>query len=368
MSWPFPEPCTRYSCILQLGREYLLPPEVASIIGDILSFFNGAYIASASLLWDIVVKYGLSPHYAYLMLIQGNSGIGLFYTFLTSRIYIFGAGLTIIALSVYMLASNSLGKGMTLEISLVRYMLALTVSLFSLQICRVILSAAFTAFSVIWYGSGTEWYSLLSVLNYGQQVQGVTGSASSILTFLFLSALFFSIIALMGTLELRQAILIFLMLVLPAFSLFFAFQKTEKYAASMWKMFAELSFLPFFVLVVLEAMSYFQSDFILQLAFLFLSSALPLILMSNSRIFYSSILGSMFQGFSAENVVGKTSGISGAISSLTGGNGALSALSAMTGFRLSNEMKGSGGPYSISESPLDWSKVYASEMSYRRDE
>ncbi|MCL4307631.1 MAG: hypothetical protein M1138_01700 [Candidatus Thermoplasmatota archaeon] len=317
------------------------------------------------MLWNVVVTYGLAPKYAYEMLIEGNTGILQFYGFLTSSIYVYAAGLAIIILSIYMLVSNSLGSPTSPANLMIRYLLALTVSLFSIQICRVILSASFAAFSVVWNGSGTDWYNLTGILDYGSQVQGPAGSASSIITFLFLSALFFSIIALLGTLEIRQAILIFMILVLPLFSIMFAFQKTEKYAVAMWKMFAELSILPFFVLVVLEAMSFFQGDFPLQLALLFLSSALPLILMSNSRIFYSSILGSMFEGISAENVASRVSGFSGAFSAVTKAGDATSALSSLTGFRLSHEMKGLSGPYTSPETPLDWSKVYASELAYR---
>jgi hypothetical protein len=342
--------------------------DVQSIIGGIISFFNGAYIASLSLFWYVAVHYGLDPRFSYVLMENPGSGYEGLYSYLVNSIYIEAGGIFIILFSLYLLVSNALNNPMSPMYGLLRYFIAFCFVFFSADFCRVILEASSIPFSLIWNSQGGNWYSMLSVLNVKGEIISVSAS-NAIVEFFLLSALFISTVSLMGMLELRQAIILFLILTLPVFSLLIGSKRTEKFPQLMWKTFIELSIMPFFVIMVLRLISFFPYDFLLQVGLLFLASAMPLLIMTNSRIFQSSMLNSLFEGTNAENIVDRVASTTSSVFNFAENPGP-GSFGAMMGIRSSNHMKGSAGPvenYRSGSNNIDWHEIYSGEMNFRKD-
>lgn len=342
--------------------------DVQSVIAGIISFFNGAYIVSLSLFWYVAVHYGLDPKYSYVLMENPGSGFNNLYMYLLNSIYVEVGGILIVIFSLYLLVSNSLYNPTSPMYGLLRYFIVFCFVFFSVDFCRLILEASSLPYILVWNSQGGKWYDLLSVLNVKGEITSISAS-NAIVEFFLLSALFISTVSLMGMLELRQAIILFLILTLPVFSLMMGSKRTEKFSHLMWKTFIELSIMPFFVLLVLKLISFFPSDFLLQVGLLFLASAMPILIMSNSRIFQSSMLSSLFEGINAGEVAGKVASVSGSVMNFAENPG-FSSFGTMSGIMNKNHVKGASGPindYRLGANRLDWHEIYSDEMNFRRD-
>lgn len=262
---------------------------VPGALSVVITLINQAYIAVVAAIWYYVVYFGLSPDYSYPLGLEHRSSFTSFYAFLFGNVYISVGALIVLAGSFLLIVNNSMGRIQVPNALIYRILFSLVLSYFSLQICVLIMGFFKSLFLEVWNIGGLNWYSLFSVTNSIGQIRMSYGQDPffSVMEFLLLSAYFVGTGALLALLEVRQALLIFLLLTLPLFSLFTIIRGFEEYALKFWKLFVEINALPFFVLVILFNIHLFPGDFLLQIAFISLACASPYLIVTANSILSS---------------------------------------------------------------------------------
>lgn len=260
--------------------------DISGTLSFIISLINQAYISITAVIWYYVIYYGLNPTYSFPVGIASNEDFLSFYNALFNNVYIALAGLIMVAGSLYLVISNSLGKIQLPSSFLYRAIFSVTVSYFSFDISIMVLKLARIIFLQVWNYGNVDWYSLFSITGSVQQLRlsFSTNPYFEAMEFLFLSIFFSATGALLAVLEVRQALVIFLVLTLPLFSLFFTFRGMDRLAVKFWKLFVEINTLPFFVAVILYTIHIFPNDFLLQAGLLVLAATSPYLLVSASSI------------------------------------------------------------------------------------
>ncbi len=256
-------------------------PGTASFI---ITLIDQAYLSIIAAIWYYVVYYGLAPKYAFPVGIGSNNSFASFYGFLMNSVYVTIAGLLILGGAFAIVASNSLGRIQFPSSFIYRAVFSVTLSFFSLQISFLVMKLFLALFLKVWNYGDMNWYSLFSVSGSVAQIK--TSFAQSpflkVIEFLVLSVLFTGTGALLAVLEIRQAILIFLVLTLPLFSLFFIMRGLDSVAIKFWKLFVEVNALPFFIVIILFNVHIFPNDFPLQAGFITLAATSPYLLVTAS--------------------------------------------------------------------------------------
>jgi len=235
--------------------------------------------------------------------------------------------------------------------------LAVLLPLFTIQVLAVIMYASGSGFSYIWNNAGVNWtggLSYTSSIDSISQASGTAPSFLSIMQFFFLSGYFLATTSLIITLELRQALLIVLSIMLPIFSILFAIPKIDEYARRMWKLFLETAVFPFFTIVAVYFAIESSGNFLLQLAFVVFAASSPFVIVSSFRIFSSSSLLGIASGVSAEETIGRIEGTAAGIASLDVPH----ALGSAAGINPAFTGSGRG---------IDWSEIYGRDLNYRKE-
>lgn len=341
-----------------------------SIIDQLIAIINSAYLALVSLFWYYCVKYGLSPTYAFYIIIDPPSRFLDLYYFILNSTYSTVLELALVAGTVFLIAKNSLGIGSGVLNLLVRFSISFLLAAFSYDIAKIILELTSFVYSYLWNYGHIDWYNIFSSLNSinWAGIQGIGNSQhGTILEFLFLSGYFISTLALLGTLMIREALLFFLILILPIFSVLVIFGSTQELAINMWRFFIEGSVLPIFIMIALIAANIFSGYYLLQLAFLSIASSMPILINGGLKIFNSTSLSTTL----APNYVGRAAKAGVAFGSKIGGAKWQSAADIRnpTNFLFGGSKKGSNGPVKLfanGKTNLDWNKMTESEVNYRK--
>lgn len=272
-------------------------PSLTGMLSGLVSLANAAYISLIGVIWFYIVDYGLSPAYSYPTGISGNYGFMSFYHMLFGSIYLETAGIAVLAASLVFIASNSLGR-IHMPASLAyRTLFGFSLSFFSFRICLLTLHFALIFFMKVWNYDSFNWYSLISVSGTVKQIHGSHDQNPffGVMEFLLLSVYFAATGSILAILEIREAMIIFLMLTLPLFSILFVVRGMENMAIRLWKTFLELTFLPFFMLIILFSIHIFAADFALQIGFMLLAAVSPYLLVTGGSMFGSRAV-SMLSG------------------------------------------------------------------------
>lgn len=332
-------------------------------ISIIISLINTAYLSVIAALWYYSVYFGLAPRYSYPVSISSQHSFIAFYGYLYNSVYTNIAAIIILGGSLLLIATNSFGRAYSSTTFLYRMLFAFSASFFSFQIGILILRLSRVLFLQIWTYPGVNWYSLFSVGSTLEQIRlsGHTDPFFEVMEFLLLSVYFVGTGGLLSVLEIRQAIVIFLLLTLPLFSLLFMVKGLEGYAIKFWKLFIEISFLPFFILIELYGIHLFPANFLLQLAFILIAASSPYLLVTANSVF-SSGLSTMI---SSGDVF--SSPVSTPIKLL---NPARAGIRTAGLGLLGSGSKGESGPVSLSNSRNSRNNVFEEEMmrdfEYRR--
>lgn len=335
---------------------------VTGALSVIISLANQAYISLIAIIWYYVIHFGLSPSYAYPTDIQNNTGFMSFYDALFSRVYVSVGGLIILIASFSLVASNSIGRLQIPSTLLYRIIFALSLSFFSFQICMLILRVFESLFLEMWDYGTVNWLSLFSVTGTVSQLKDSyhTSPYFEVMKFLLLTVYFTGTGALLAVLEIRQALTIFLIITLPLFSLFFVMKGLDDWAVKFWKMFVELSVLPFFVLIILYNVHFFHQDFLLQAAFILLAASSPYLLVTGGSILSSGASGKLSNAGLFNSEISSPIGAAGVVgkhfSSSPGGS--LSSFVSNRRFGKNLPVRGGRG--------LDFSNYENSDLGYRR--
>lgn len=330
----------------------------------IITLINQAYLAIIAAIWYYVVYFGLSPSYSFPVYLQNDGSFIAFFSALYNNIYLTLAGLMLLIGSSVLIASNSLGKIHFPSSLLYRTLFALILSYFSFQISILIMRFFLDLFLQLWNYNSMNWFSLFSVTNSVKQIRMSYSENPffAVMEFLLLSLYFSGTGALLAILELRQALVIFLMLTLPMFSLFFMIKGLDYLAVKFWKLFVEINALPFFILLILFNVHFFPGNFLLQAAFIILAATSPYLIVTSNSILSSGATSLMNPGeFLGTAVANPATSIGRFVGSSRTGN------KPFKGMRLGSEgpatFKGQGpGSYSLSDIAL------SDELRYHRFE
>lgn len=345
-------------------------------MSGLISIVDASYISIISVLWYYCVYYGLNPKYSFLMIPNSGPTYIEFYNSLYNNIFIKVIQIVVLLFSLSIVVANSIGHIVSPVRSTLRFLTALTISVFSFEIARFVIFLSFLPFNFIWTGGHINWYNLFSVTNEVKQIQSsFTGGnpINQLIDFLFLSGYFLSTLMLLSMLEIRQALILFLVIVLPFFSILMSFKSTEKIAVMAWKLLIEISIIPFFVLVVLYLSHLVIANFLLQLAFLSLASILPLLLVSNASIFQANTITSLINGLSLESIGNRIFGFSSGISGILSGSASFSDQADKGHKAISASPKMGTALISLSgksshSSNIVWDRLREKDFEYRKGE
>ncbi len=318
-----------------------------------------AYIAILTPFWYIAMHYGLNPKYSFFQIINGSTAYASIYGLLFHSFYFLLVEFALVGIALSFLIMNSI-FGPTKNFNLaIRVSIAVILPIFTLQLLSVFLDATGTAFDYIWSNAGINWSTgLLYSVNIAGSIQASSGNAYlPIIQFFFLSGYFLSISMLIITLELRQAIMIVLSILLPIISVFIAVPKLDEYTKRLWRLFIEVSVFPFITILAVYFAIAGSTNSPLQLAFLVMAAMSPLVLAGSVRLFTSGSLLGIANAVSVEETVSRASGVAAGLANHDFGGTAASLTGMQRGSYLQREDR----------SGIDWSRIYAKDLDYRKD-
>ncbi|OWP55311.1 MAG: hypothetical protein B2I17_09940 [Thermoplasmatales archaeon B_DKE] len=346
--------------------------DIPKILAVIIYLADEAYIGVIGGFWYFLVKFGLEPSYAFPILTKDSSFMS-FYYFMFNSIYFEIAAFVIVAASIYVLFSSSFGKNSGFGELGIRFSISVIVFMGSLEISQFIVQASYYVYGILWGYGNINWYSLLSVTNISSNISiplSQIGASNALIEFFLLSWLFIATFTLLGMLIIRQAIIIFLTILLPVFSLLLMTKDSSKVAIKLWLLFIESAVLPTFVIILLILVHIFYGDFILQIGFLTLASLVPTLIMSNSMIYRFASFQSAYGEMSAASVLSGAINQVGYAGSALSGNATVPILGNMLSYPIWSKEKGNSGPLRMQGRPsggIDWKSIENEKLKYRRE-
>lgn len=343
---------------------------ILSVLEQLISVINSAYLTLVSLFWYYCVKYGLSPEYAYTMIIDPPGRFLNLYSYILGSVYSAVLEVVLVVATLLLIAKNSVGHYSSFVSSILRYAVSAALVIFSYRIADIILELSRYSYNYLWNYGKIDWYSIFSSLNtisWGSSQVGGLHPQGSLIEFIFLSGYFTSTLMLLLTLMIREALLYFLILVLPVFSVLITFKATQDLAIRLWKLFVETSLLPVFIMLALLSANIFSGYYLLQLAFLALASSMPILLAGGSRIFGASSLSSVFTMGSVGRIAESGASLAGRYAGAE--NLGIHKITAAAALPFGGTGKGSGGPVRTSGNKatnINWTKMMDDETSHRK--
>ncbi|MCL5802193.1 MAG: hypothetical protein ACYCPR_04110 [Thermoplasmataceae archaeon] len=313
--------------------------EAEGLVSAVLTVIDDALSPLISLFWYYAIYYGLSPHYSFgIFKIAGISGL---YNSLLGNIYIPIISLVLVGSSLVYVVRNSILEPNSPGKFVIRLAISVSVGILSYQVSIAVLDISRSIFLVLWNGN-INWYGILININIPAQVSGnLSGNnlGSLLLNLVFYSGYFAVIMALLGMLALRQALILFFIVTLPVFTILSAIPGMEKTAVSFWKFFIGLSVLPFFVLIPIYISTMFPDDFILRLALISLAAMMPVLLFSQSPIFRFSTIASFLSGASLGSTMEYGAATAQGFASIATGVSDINSITGVTALPLMRNIK-----------------------------
>ncbi|MEM0156032.1 MAG: hypothetical protein QW597_05475 [Thermoplasmataceae archaeon] len=346
--------------------------DIPKVLSAVIYLADEAYVGLIGVFWYFLVKFGLQPSYSFPDM-GSNIPLMGFYSFLFNNLYVEFASIAIVFAAMILMFTSYANSGRAYWTIVSRFSVSVILFVGSMEITQFIIGCTSYAFDSVWSYGSINWYSLLSVTNISSNLitpVSQVSASNSLVEFFLLSWLFVATFSLMSMLIVRQAIMIFLSLILPLFSLLFMTDSTSKLPVKLWILYIESSILPFFVMIILVLVHIFYYDFLLQIGFLSLAVLLPTVLMSNSLVYRFSSFQSMYGEMSAGSVLSGIGTQGGYIRAIMSGDSSVSSAGNMLSYPLWNKDKGSSGPLKVkdhSKAGIDWKKIEDEKLKYRRE-
>lgn len=340
------------------------------IITEILLLVDQAYKSLIGILWIALINYGLSPHYAFLIpfttykpyLSLENALINGFY-------FQFAVIVTLVVIMVALI-SNSFLKPKSLTLIFIRVTAAVVLGAVSFYSFSWGLSMLDSTYASVYYGAHLNWSNYL-LFSSGLEHQGDTSilqsSISLIVQFFTLSAYFVSVVSLFTILMLRQALMLFSLLIVPLATVLTSLDIGKRYGKVIWEILIEMSAYPFIVIASLFLAHIFNWDAPLQLAFLFIPSLLPGILFTTGRSFLSAPIMGFLGELSLSGAASKGFGSMAIASDLAHGGSFSKSIKDTMAIPLSeNSFPGTmtGGK---KDNEMPWKDLLSEELKYRKE-
>ncbi len=236
------------------------------IFNELLYYIFSIIEYSVTVMWDITVKYGLNPYYAYKQFITPSKSFLLFYYNLNKNIYINIFMILLPVAAIYILYKNSFEIPYKFSKLIIKFLSAFIIFWNAHDISYIFLKISYVFYNYI-YSMNHNWYGLM----YDN-----IDIKSKFISLFFSGSMFFAISILFGILIMRQAIIIFFTLVFPLISIFLIFPDSEKYVFKFIRMFFEVIFFQFFTIMMLYTLTIFSRDPFLEIGIIYASAIVPL--------------------------------------------------------------------------------------------
>lgn len=341
------------------------------ILLSILQFIDQLYKSLIGVLWYACIYYGLNPHYSFLLPFLGNSEFisltnslyaGFFFQF--SVLILLFASLGALIINIY----SRPNSGYTFLFKWIVAVLAGAVSVF---VITWLLSLVGTLYSAIFNSTSFSWYNFLNFSSYStfSQVSNTQSGSLGILIEIFaLTGYFVSVTSLLAILMLRQALMLFAIVLVPFATILGSTSKGKRFSSIVWEIIIEMSAYPFFVLLSLYLAHIFAWDVPLQLAFLFLPTIIPGYLLATGNSFLNapifgflgglSLSGAASRGLEAANIA--TMPLRGGS---IGGSVRDAAMLPLREKHFINEVPRNN----VSKREMPWKELLNDELKYRRE-
>ena len=345
-----------------------------TLIGLLLSLIHaldGAYKSIIGIFWYDAIYYGLSPKFVYFSPMINSGG----YTNLESAIFsgsFFQISMIIMVISISAgLAYNSFIKPQSMSLVLLRGLFSIVFGAVSFYAIAFIMAGLGALFTMVFNASNINWYNFgnFSGGYFGYNAGSLNnGGYSQILEFLTLSAYFMATAGLFATLMIRQALILFCIILAPFFTLFYALNVGARYAKIIWEIIIEMSFYPFLVLLALYLAWLFSWDSPLQLAFLFLPVIIPGVLFFSGRGLRNAPMLSFLGDATLGNVSGKGMLFAGTGYDALRGNITSEGLRNIAVSPVSESPpRITPRPHNSNNTGLPWKEILDEELKYRKE-
>ena len=282
--------------------------QILSLLIGVLQFIDQIYKALIGVLWYAAIYYGLNPHYTFLSpFLADKSYISLTHALYYGFYYQFSVIVLLFA-SIGALILNSFSKpGSSYQI-LVKWLTAVIIGAVSFFMISWLLSLIGTVYGALFNSVGFNWYNFLNFSSYSafSTEAGTKSGTLGILVDIFaLTGYFVSVVSLMAALLIRQALMLFAIVLVPFATILGATSRGKRFSTITWEIIAEMSIYPFLVLLCLYLAHMFSWDVPLQLAFLFLPTIIPGLLFATGNYFLNAPLFGFLGGLSFSGVAGR---------------------------------------------------------------
>lgn len=341
-----------------MARDGLILAITASVISSLLSVLDGIMLEIITPFWYIAIHYGMNPQYSFYGIVGSAIPYPSFYSILFGSSYFIIFDLAVTLAALVFLAMNTFSNAERTSRLALRIALATLLPIFAFQIVSLFMYSSGYLFAILWNNLGVNWNTGLTNLNSISSFESAVSGSNpylDVMEFFFLSGYFLATAALIVTLELRQAVLIVLTVLLPAVSVLFAFPGLNDYAKRLWKLFFETAMFPFITLVALYFAVRVQSNFPLQIGFLILAGSSPLLIVSAFRVFSAGSTLGIVSGLSLERTTERAGSLVEGASMAAGYLGQGSST-------IGNSRQGG-----YANSPINWDDLYKREFDYRRN-
>ncbi len=277
-------------------------------LNGIISLLFSLLEYSITILWDLTVKYGLNPYYSYLQFINSDNSFIAFYNLLFNNIYSNIIVTAIIFSALYILIKNSFFSSIKFSNIIIKFFVALLIFYNSYDLGILFLKFSYTFYNYIYKLNG-NWYNILNINPV---------ISSKIISLFFVSSFIMAISILFAVLIFRQALIIFFVLIFPLISIFLIVPDTEKYVFKFIRIFFELSFFPFFAIMMLYTLKIFSYDPFLQIGIIYVSAIAPIYFMTEAFSLFRMAIFGMVAGIDLPSMALSPEGLLNSGSSLNG--------------------------------------------------
>lgn len=345
--------------------------QILPLLLGFLNLLDSAYKALIGVLWSALVTFGLSPRYTFLVPFTSYGPFLNLENSLLSGFYFQFSVLVVLAGTIVMLGYNSFQRPQPGHLFVSRLLASVLFGAISFFMVVFFLSALNGIYGYIYSASGLNWSDFLlfaSTLPSTGNHALVGGSDSALIEIFTLSGYFTSIISLFAMLMLRQALMLFSLIVLPFATVLLSFKGGSRFARVVWEIIIEMSAYPFFVLACLYLGHIFSWDMPLQLAFLFLPSLLPGILFASGRGFLSAPIMGFLGEMSLSGSVGKGLETADILAGFAKGGSFSGAIRETALLPVSDSHSANhSGNHAKGREVMPWKELLNEELKYRRE-
>lgn len=278
------------------------------ILLGLLQLLDQVYKSLIGILWYACIYYGLSPHFTFLLPFLTNSS----YTSLAGSIfngfYFQFSVLILLLASLGMLALNSFSKPGSAYTFVMKWTVAVLIGGVSFFVISWLMSMLGMVYGTVFDSASFNWYNFLDFSSYSALVNSTNATSSSLGVLIEIFALtgyFVSVVSLLAILMVRQALMLFAIVLVPFATVLGSTSKGRKFSSIIWEIIVEMSVYPFLVLLCLYLAHIFAWDVPLQLAFLFLPTIIPGLLFATGNNFLSAPIFGFLGGLSLSGAAGR---------------------------------------------------------------